>query len=68
MNLLPIAAVERIARKAGVERISAEALELLTLSTEDIAGELVKEIETITRHAGRRTVKPEDVKIAAGKV
>ncbi len=65
---LPIASVERIARKAGVERISAEALQELTVSVEDIAAELVKEIETIAKHAGRKTVKPEDIKIAAGKV
>jgi len=68
MSVLPLAAVERIARKAGVERISAEALEELTASVENIAAELVKEIETITKHAGRRTVKSEDVKIAAGKM
>lgn len=68
MSVLPLAAVERIARKAGVERISAEALEELTISVEDIAAELVKEIETITKHAGRRTVNAEDIKIASGKM
>lgn len=68
MPELPIAAVERIARKAGVERISAEALEELTVSVEEIAAELVREIETIAKHAGRRTVNAEDVKIAAGKM
>ncbi len=68
MSVLPLAAVERIARKAGVERISAEALGELTISVEEIAGELVREIETITKHAGRRTVKPDDIKIAAGKM
>ncbi len=67
MTQLPIAAVERIARKAGVERISAEALQELTNSVEEIAAELVREIETISKHARRRTVKPEDIKIAAGK-
>jgi DNA-binding protein len=68
MSVLPLAAVERIARKAGVERISAEALQELAISVEDIAAELVREIETISRHAGRRTVSAEDVKIAAGKL
>ncbi|MBU3958175.1 MAG: NFYB/HAP3 family transcription factor subunit [Nanoarchaeota archaeon] len=67
MTQLPIAAVERIARKAGVERISAEALRELTVSVEDISAELVREIETIAKHARRRTVKPEDIRIAAGK-
>lgn len=68
MGELPLAVVERIARKAGVERISAEALQELTVSVENIAAELVREIETIAKHAGRRTVNAEDVKIAAGKV
>ncbi len=66
--MLPLAAVERIARKAGVERISQEAVRALNKTTEEIAAELVKEILVLAKHAKRRTIKPEDIKMVAGKV
>jgi len=66
--MLPLASVERIARKAGVERISAEAIKEITKLVEDIADELVKDIVKIVLHAKRRTVKKEDIKLAAGKL
>ncbi len=66
--MLPLAAVERIARKAGVERISAEAVKEIARIAEEIATELAKDIEEITKHAKRKTVREEDVKLAAGKI
>jgi histone H3/H4 len=66
--MLPLAAIERIARKAGAERISKEALEELKHTIEEITEELVKEIERLARHAKRKTIKEEDVKLAAGKL
>lgn len=66
--MLPLAAVERIARKAGVERISHEAVEELTKIVEEIAEEVVIEVVTFTEHAKRKTIKAKDVKLVAGKV
>jgi len=65
--MLPLACIERIARKAGAERISKEALIELQKTIEIIAEELVKEISEVSRHAGRKTVKAEDVRLVAGK-
>ncbi len=66
--MIPLAVVERIARKAGVERISREALEELKELIEEIAEDLAMEAAELAKHAGRKTIKPEDVKLAAGKV
>ena len=66
--MLPLAPVERIARKAGVERISAEAIKELEKTVEIIAEEIVKEVSLLVKHAKRKTVKPEDIRLAAGKV
>ncbi len=66
--MIPLAVVERIARKAGVERISREALEELKELIEEIAEDLAMEAAELAKHAGRKTIKPEDIKLAAGKV
>ena len=65
--MLPLAAIERIARKAGIERISKEALEELKMLVEELAEELAIEAAELARHAKRKTIRPEDIKLAAGK-
>ncbi len=66
--MLPLASVERIARKAGVERISAEALKEIAKTAEEIADEFAKDVVEITLHAKRRTIKKDDIRLAAGKI
>ncbi|MBU5557759.1 MAG: NFYB/HAP3 family transcription factor subunit [Candidatus Aenigmatarchaeota archaeon] len=64
---LPVAAIERVARKAGVERISADALVKLTEVVEDIGLEIALEAAVAARHAGRRTILAKDIKLVARK-
>ncbi len=66
--MLPLAAIERVARKAGIERISKEALEELKKLVEEIAEELAIEAAELAKHAGRKTIRPDDIKLAAGKL
>lgn len=66
--MLPLAAIERIARKAGAERISAEAIKELQKVTEEIGLELAREAAIVARHAKRKTILKEDIKLVAGKV
>ena len=65
--MLPIAAVERIARKAGVKRISAEALKELQKAADEIGLELVREAASAARHAKRKTILKQDIKLVARK-
>lgn len=64
---LPLATIERIARKAGVERISAAAIAELAETVQEIATELAGEAATAARHAGRRTIMAEDIRLIARK-
>jgi len=66
--MLPLATIERIARKAGVERISADAVKELTKITEELGFELAIEASQVARHAKRKTILKEDIKLVAGKI
>jgi len=65
--MLPIASIERIARKAGVDRISADALKELDKVIEELALELARESAEAARHARRKTIMRHDIRLIAGK-
>ena len=67
IHMLPLAAVERIARKAGVERISSEAVKELEKTITDLGIELAREAAEAARHAKRKTILRQDVRLIAGK-
>lgn len=62
---LPIAAVVRIAKKHGAERVGSDAAEALVAKAEEYIADLTKEANRLAQHAGRKTIKAEDVKMAA---
>ncbi len=64
MGELSIAAMERILKKAGAERVSKRAAEYLAEVLEDIAMDIAKEAITLAAHAKRKTVRVEDIKLA----
>lgn len=63
---MPFAPISRIAKKAGAERVSQEAVELLTAAAEAYTEKLAKEANRFAAHAGRKTLKGEDVAAALG--
>lgn len=67
MSELPLAPVERILKKAGAPRVSRKAAEEFASVLEDIASELAEECAALAKHAGRKTVLAEDVKLAKRK-
>lgn len=64
---LQLAPMHRIIKKAGADRVSDEAANELRIVLEDVGVSISKDALDFTRHAHRKTVKPEDIQIAAKK-
>jgi len=65
MAELPVAPVDRIIRKAGAERVSEEAAEALANLLEDVGTEVSTQAMRLARHAGRKTVTAEDIRLSS---
>ena len=66
--MIPIASIERTARKAGVKRISAKALKELQKQIDEIGLDLARDAAELARHAHRKTIKKQDIKIVSNKI
>jgi histone H3/H4 len=64
MTELPKAAIVRIAKKAGAERVGEDAADALVKVAEAYIADLSKKAAGFAAHAGRKTIKAEDVKLA----
>ncbi len=62
---LPLASMERIMKDAGAERVSDKAKEALKEVIEEIAVDIARNAVRFASHAGRKTVKAGDIKLAA---
>ena len=62
---LGLSAMYRILKKSGAERVSDESANELRRVIEDIAEVIAKNAIDMSNHAGRKTVKAEDVKLAS---
>jgi len=65
---LAVAPMHRICKKAGAERVSEAAAEELAKVLDEVGLKIAKEAIDYAMHAGRKTVKAEDIEIAARKV
>ncbi|VVB96810.1 DNA-binding protein HMf-2 [uncultured archaeon] len=68
LPILPLAPVERIIRKAGADRVSADAGIELAKVLEDYGIEVSREAITLAKHAKRTTVKEEDIRLAVARI
>ena len=62
---LGLSAMYRILKKSGAQRVSDESADELRRILEDIAETIAKNAVEMSTHAGRKTVKGEDVKLAS---
>jgi len=64
-RLLPLAAMEKILKNVGANRVSDKAKVALKNVMEDIAEEIAQDAVKLAMHAGRKTVKAGDIRLAS---
>ncbi len=64
-KILPLAAMEKLLKKCGAERVSDKAKIALKNAVEDEAEEIAARAIKLALHAGRKTVKENDIKLAS---
>ena len=62
---LGISAMYRILKKAGAERVSDESADELRGIIEELANNIAKSAVDMASHAGRKTIKAEDIILAS---
>lgn len=63
-KLLPLAAMEKLLKQGGAERVSDKAKVALKSVLEEEAQAIAVKAIKLANHAGRKTVKSEDIKLA----
>jgi histone H3/H4 len=64
-HVIPLAISERILKNAGAQRVSEEAKVAFSDILKEIAEDIGQQSAKISKHAGRKTVQEEDIKLAA---
>lgn len=65
---LPLASVDKLIRRAGAHRVSEDAARELSSHLEETAIDVAREGIMLAQHAGRKTVKAEDIELAKKRV
>lgn len=64
MTELPKSTMGKILKDAGAERVGEDAKEELAIILEEIGEEVGRRAVPFAKHAGRKTVKAEDIRLA----
>jgi histone H3/H4 len=64
-KILPLAAMEKVMKAAGADRVSEDAKIAMKDVLEEIGGDIAERAVTLAAHSGRKTVKASDIKLAA---
>jgi histone H3/H4 len=65
---LSLTAFERILKNAGAKRVSHSALQEFSIVTEEKLYKIAKEAAVLAKHAGRKTILAEDIRMAKRKI
>jgi histone H3/H4 len=68
MAILPKLPFERIFKKAGAKRVSQSALDEMAKIMEDQLYQIAKGAALLAKHAGRKTILDEDIRLARRKI
>lgn len=60
--------MEDLIRKAGAERVGEDAAKTMSELLEEIGLRVSREAVLLCKHAGRKTVKKEDIELARSKI
>ena len=63
-KFLPLAAMEKLLKVGGCERVGEDAKDALKEVLEQKAAEIAKKAMVYAQHAGRKTIKAEDIRLA----
>lgn len=63
-----LAAMYRVLKKSGAERISDDAADELRKVLEEVGVRIARHAVDLSVHAGRKTIKPEDIILASKNV
>ena len=64
-RLIPLASMEQVLKQAGAERVSDKAKSEFKKVLEEKAEEIARDSIKYALHAGRKTIKVSDIKLAA---
>ena len=64
-KVLPLAAMEKIMKKCGAGRVSDPSKSVLKEVLEEIGLKIAERAVKLALHAGRKTIKARDIKLAA---
>ena len=67
-SVIAAAPMADILRHAGAERVSAPAAKALAEVVKDLTFEIAKDAVKFAKHAGRKTVKREDIELARKRI
>jgi histone H3/H4 len=67
-SVIAVAPMHLLCKKSGAERVSEAAAKELAKVLEDIGVKIAKEALDYSIHAGRKTIKADDIEIATRKV
>jgi histone H3/H4 len=62
---IPLASMEKLLKNAGAERVADGAKAALKEVLEDAAEKIAKQAFEYAKHAGRKTIKASDIKLAS---
>src|SRR3989442_15430574 len=65
---LGLASMYRVIKKSGADRVSDDAADELRKVLEDVAEKIARQAVELSVHAGRKTVKSEDVHLASKNI